>query len=395
MKSDKKAYILYVIFLLVVAAVVLEVGARWRHTRSYLAANIRRDPVYHHLIPPNTQGTMSSEGDFDDIFIVNNKGMRGPGDYQYAKKEGVYRIAVMGDSFTFGVGVKAEETFSSFLQQMLAGSSAVQAEVFNFGVSSFSPVLEFIYLKWEIVRYQPDLLILALDLCDVQDDYLYEPHLVYDRSGEIVACDPFRYHGGADVWAMLKDRSVFLTILDEKLLQSVRKIKMMGPVEYLRNKINGVRNKTEILLNPNKDNIIFDRFIFAREDKNRFVIMTHWRRTSEYLMRIKRICDDHSIQFLLVTYPYGHQVGAHQWEKGRQYWAFESNKVYDSSRTFRLIESFSHENQIPFINLLGPLKDHADEKLYYNNDGHWTARGHQVAAQAIFESEEFQKLIRP
>ena len=394
MKTEKKIYILYVFFLVVAAAAVLELGARWRYTKSYLAVNIHKDPVYHHRIPPYFKGTMQSDGDFNDTFVVNNKGMRGPGDYEVSKLEGVFRIAVLGDSFTFGVGVKAEETYAYLLQKMLNAPQPGKYQVLNFGVSSFSPVLELICLKREVVHYQPDLLIVALDLCDIQDDYFYEPHVLYDRYREVDACNPFRTHEGLDLWAWIKQKSVCLTMLDEKLFQSFRKIKTIGPAAYLRNKIKGVRNKTEILTNPNIDNIEFDRFIFSRENKNRSIVTAHWKRTAGHLAMIKGFCDRHSIKLLLTTYPYGHQVGPHEWDKGRRYWAFEPGRVYDASAAFKTVEIFSRENSIPFISLLEPLKRHPDEKLYYHNDGHWTARGHEVVAESLFQSEVFKKLAR-
>ena len=91
MKIKKIVYPLYVLFLLLAAAGVLEWGARLRYQKSYLATKIQKDPIFHHLLPPHTRGTMSSEGDFDDTFITNNRGMRGPGDYDYEKKRGVAR----------------------------------------------------------------------------------------------------------------------------------------------------------------------------------------------------------------------------------------------------------------------------------------------------------------
>jgi len=227
MNKNKIIYVLYTLFLLVIFLAVLEVWARFTYQKSYLAAYIQKDRVFHHLLPPHTKGGMSSEGDFDDFYVTNNRGMRGPGDYDHGKKEGSYRVAVMGDSFTFGVGVKAEETYAYVLQKSLDRSESGQYEVLNFGVSSFSPILELVYLKKELVRYEPDMLVLALDLCDVQDDYFYEPHLVYDAKGEIVACDPFRTRGHPDLWAILKEKLVLFSVLDDKLFQSFRKMKTL------------------------------------------------------------------------------------------------------------------------------------------------------------------------
>ncbi len=394
MNLKKAGFIfVYIVFLAALSAAALEIGARIKYQKSYLAANIRFDRTYHHLLPPNTPGPMSSEGDFNDTFVTNNAGMRGPGDYAVAKKPGAVRVAIMGDSFTFGVGVKAEETFSARLQQML-DPSAQRVEVLNFGVSSFSPAVEYIYFKHEVLHYNPDALVLALDLCDLQDDYQYEKRLVHDKDGDPIACDPYIYNGRWDLWAALKRHSIFITILDEKLIQSIHKMRVIGFARYFRNKREHIRNRTEILTNPDIDNIEFDRFLFTRENKNPEVIARHWQRTASYILRIKRLCDDNSVRFVLAAYPYGHQVGTNQWAKGRQYWGFANDKVYDASRPFETIGAFARDNGIEFVSMLEPMLESNAKKLYYNNDGHWTAEGHWVAAYALLQSETLSELAR-
>ena len=386
MKLPSPLFWLYLLFLLLLTLFTLEVGSRIKHQGNYLATNIQLDRVFHHLLPPYTEGKMSSEGDFNATFTTNNRGMRGPGDYYFFKKPAVYRIAIMGDSFTFGVGVKAKETYSHLLEKKLNRSGKNAYQVYNFGVSSFSPVLEFLYLKKRVQHYRPDLLVLALDLCDIQDDYFYESHLLFNKGGRAIACDPYKTNGSWDVWAFLKRHSIFCAILDEKLVQSYHKMEMIGFKRYFWNKSHHVRNKTEILMNPDLDNIQFDRFLFTREDKNPKIVDRHWARTASYLKKIKDFCDANSIRFVLTAYPYGHQVGTNQWSKGRHYWAFEDNKVYDASKPFGRIQKFANRYNIEFISLLEPLQAHAAQTLYYHNDGHWTPQGHRVVADALYEA---------
>ena len=52
------------------------------------------------------------------------------------KKEGVFRILVFGDSFTYGYGVPDDETYSAVLQNLLQNEFNV--EVFNFGVYAYN-----------------------------------------------------------------------------------------------------------------------------------------------------------------------------------------------------------------------------------------------------------------
>jgi len=397
------------IFLGIIAGLILflvvgKVYARLSYKESYLTGFTKVDPVFHHIPPPGYSGAMHSDGDFDINFTTNNRGMRGPGDYLYAKDPGTYRIAVMGDSFVFGVGVRAEETMSAELERLLneqetalgatepgTAEDALERgrkfQVYNFGVNSYSPVLEYIYLKKEVVKYDPDLVILMLDLCDVQDDYLYEDHIVYASDGAIEGCDPFRFRGGPDIGAILMHRSRLLFTLNEKLLQSIRKMKMLGIVRYITNKSRHIRNKTEILVNKDIDNIEFDRFILNREGKNESVVRRHWDRTAGYILMIKKLLDERNIRFMLVSYPYGFQVGKDEWAIGRKSWAFEEGRAYDATGVFVRIDAFAEDNGIGFISLYGAFLEHEKngEKLYFNRDGHWTKKGQSVAAEAIFE----------
>jgi hypothetical protein len=376
--------------------IVCEICARALYKESYLTGLFKDDPVFHHLPPPYYKGMMQSPGDFDLRFTTNNRGMRGPGDYAYGKDPGVFRVAVMGDSFAFGVGVEAEQTASSELERLLnAGhpTAGRRYQVYNFGVNSFSPLLEYIYLKKEVIRYRPDIVVLMLDLCDIQDDYLYGPHIVRGASGDIEGCDPFRRNGAPDPGAAAIRASRLLFILDQKLFQSFRKMAKLGFGKYIYNKAKGVRNKTEILTNKKIDNIEFDRFLMVRDGKDRDVVLRHWNRTAKYLSMIKRYLDGRSVPLVVVVYPYGHQVGERQWEKGRRYWAFEPGRVYDPAAAFAMIDEFARNEKIGLVNVYPAMKEMKDQKLYFNSDGHMTALGQRIMAEAVYGSPVFRDAL--
>jgi hypothetical protein len=384
----------YILTVAIAIFAVCEIFARMIYRESYLSGLFRDDRIFHHLPPPYYKGGMQSPDDFDLSFTTNNRGMRGPGDYTYKKGEGVFRIAVLGDSFTFGVGVAADQTASSVLEKMLNrdGSGAARKyQVYNFGVNSFSPVLEYIYLKREAIKYSPDLVILMLDLCDLQDDYLYEPHIVKDASGDVLGCDPFKRSGAWDPKAFAMRYSRLYFILDQKLFQSFRKMRTIGFGRYIYNKLHKVRNKTEILTNKDIDNIEFDRFLFVRDGKDKDIVARHWSRTAGYLRMIKEYLDARGVPFILVAYPYGHQVSQRQWSKGRVYWAFDPNRVYDGGEAFATIEDFARSSGIAVVNVYDAFKTKKDQPLYFTSDGHCTALGQTLIAEKIYDSPAFRR----
>ena len=64
------------------------------------------DPVVHHALVPNSYSVIVMKPDFSYVQTVNRLGIRGP-DVEIPKPDGVFRIVMLGDSFTMGKGVEA------------------------------------------------------------------------------------------------------------------------------------------------------------------------------------------------------------------------------------------------------------------------------------------------
>ena len=90
-------------------------------------------------------------------------------EYPVQKKEGIFRIIALGDSFTFGVHLNTEENYPSQLQNMLNScKSGMKFEVTNLGVGGYD--LQYAVQRYVLrgMRYNPDLVLWAL----VSDDFL-------------------------------------------------------------------------------------------------------------------------------------------------------------------------------------------------------------------------------
>lgn len=101
-----------------------------------------------------------------DVYVhINSQGLRDR-EHSIQKPSNVYRIAVLGDSYTEALQVPAENDFSSMLEKDLAGCSALNgqtAEVLNFGVNSFTTSQELIRLREKAWQYSPDLVVMVFD----------------------------------------------------------------------------------------------------------------------------------------------------------------------------------------------------------------------------------------
>src|SRR5262249_4857583 len=107
------------------------------------------------------------------------------------KPPGTYRILILGDSFTFGIGNNLQDTFAKQLEKRLnEREEGMKFEVINGGCSSYSPILEYLLLAQKGLALNPDLVILNYDLSDVQDDYKYSQIAEFDGEGRPTKVHP-------------------------------------------------------------------------------------------------------------------------------------------------------------------------------------------------------------
>ena len=110
---------------------------------------------------------------YKDLYSYNSLGFRGP-QLPAAKDKRVLRIIGLGDSFTFGQGLKWDETYLEQLRAMIEGKGAYYCETGNFGKSGWNTVQEYGALKDTVLPYSPDIVVLLFVLNDflLTDYYL-------------------------------------------------------------------------------------------------------------------------------------------------------------------------------------------------------------------------------
>ena len=87
------------------------------------------------------------------------------------KPTNVYRVMVLGDSFTFGNGLAVEERYTNLLEERLnkePGRGDVKYEVWNFGIEGVPTVSEKNVLRFYKDKLYPDLIVVGFCLNDPQ-----------------------------------------------------------------------------------------------------------------------------------------------------------------------------------------------------------------------------------
>ena len=144
--------------------------SEWRHA---LLGPAERLPGVNVQFRPNTTFRFiydnNPRGYFDEnnalVCRINKWGFRGP-DFEKQKVPGTRRVMVLGDSFTFGEGVRLEDTFVRRMEEKLRRKTAQSLEVLNFGVSAWATRDETAYFKQAGVQFAPDLVVVAYVLND-------------------------------------------------------------------------------------------------------------------------------------------------------------------------------------------------------------------------------------
>lgn len=117
--------------------------------------------------PNTTYRHKSADGTW--WFTINSRGLRSDREFEYTKPPGVLRIVSLGDSFTAGYEVAADETFSSVLEEELR-AAGLEVEVLNAGVSGYSNAEALLYLERELLKYEPDIVLLSFFANDLVDN---------------------------------------------------------------------------------------------------------------------------------------------------------------------------------------------------------------------------------
>jgi len=96
---------------------------------------------------------------------TNSKGLRDY-EYSYLKKDGIFRVVVLGDSFTYGLGIKNLDDIYAKISERELKKRSYNVEIINMGVGGFNTHQEVEWFKMEGAKYNPELVILGFTAND-------------------------------------------------------------------------------------------------------------------------------------------------------------------------------------------------------------------------------------
>ena len=365
-----------VLVILIGIFLIGELTIRYIQYRTKPPSKVRQpDELTHHSFRPNTSDVARTP-EWESKYKINSLGLRDR-EYSREKPTNTFRILMVGDSYIEGQGVQSEETVSKVLEKSLSEKiKDKKVEVLNAGFLSYSPLLEYMFLKHHGLQFQPDLVILNFDQSDIIDDYIYEAELIKDQSGLPIGFSKPQVRASDYVE---KDKLLpFVPLVIKKFLHQnsafylflANSTRAKKPIFYPE------IGETQVTPgNPGKDKLITTRD--KVEDYEGL-----WSLSKRNLKWLVELLNENDVKLLVNVYPYAHQVSATEWSEGRKAWFLEP-KTYIHDRDFQTLASFAHLEKVPFHSMASDFRSEQNHPLFFKVDGHWTKLGHQVAARSL------------
>lgn len=331
------------------------------------------NPVWDHSLTPNIHRIVDRGwGPF--LFQTNAQGFRHPRDLEIVKPSGIFRIFVLGDSFTEGSvpGPTVSEWIDKRLRQEHPG---INFEVINAGVSSESVIPYTVRLRRQIFSFSPDLILVNIDNSDVRDDLRLLPVVKFDRRGiPLKVSQKFRKYRAFQKWLFAMENSRFGKVRQHLLLARLAWNTLFRLKEFELN----LDERVISISDPEERKILKD-YIWIKNKEltpNEQKLLSRW---SVFVERLVFLCREKKIPVILSAYPHPEQLKP---EGGRHLAV--------------VLDNLSRELGVPYFDAYETIKESNPEALYLQEDVHFNSLGTQKWGDALgkFVSGEVLPLLK-
>jgi hypothetical protein len=306
-------------------------------------------PPFHHLRPANRHHVVVSRfGEFRVDVRINSDNLRDV-ERPVAKPADVTRIVLVGDSMVEGIQVPLEQTFVKRLEQLLVQKTGRKHDVINGGIGSNSATTEYLLLKHKLLKYEPDVVILAFFPADVSDDDKYRADMIFDPNG------------------------VPLTLADRK--DSVQRSIFWPVVAYsrvLRFFVENVMTLEESKVSDLSISVLNSAYT-ERETQA-------WDLTKRAIRASRDLAVSRGARFVLMALPYPIQISPNEDGVGA---GRIPKPLWSSTQPQQVLAQFAREEDMLYVDVLPMLRESASARLYFEHDQHPTSEGHDVIAKAL------------
>lgn len=341
---------------------------------------------------------------------INSRGLR-DGEHDYDPKPGVFRIVVLGDSFMEASQVEGAYAFTSVLAEYLVDRNV---EVINLGVEGYGTVQEYLFLKEEGLKYEPDLVLLGLySENDLHDNSLALSRVLWGEDNLRVFARPFAHLNAAGnglvidppdrerierLWqSVLAQRTSFTTkllafkkSLTSKTYKRIRR--------SLKQNVLGKKYNPNVFIGAHLDTFAprFNSKVDVSAQDYEHMWVEAWEITCQAILETNVLAKTNGAKLAVFTVPSKIQVDPEYLELVQDYYP---GLALDIRHTERKLLAFGASNSVPVLDLVPVFRETQQAmkaRLHYTlDDAHWNPAGHELAARTVAEWLDAQQLIPP
>lgn len=373
------------IISIIATLLVLETLAR--RFIPYNKPHSRYSPFFIYENIPNTSWT-NGDKEYRAEVTYNSVGLRDK-EYSQQKQTGVFRIAVIGDSFVAGEQVNLESTFSKKLETLLNKNSQVHYEVINFGVNGYNADSELVLLKEKVKKYSPDLVILTFFFNDL-DGLLNSPLItIEDEQINYIYKEQFKNESfliklgrqvvsNSRLWDYLINKKLArvpnLAITFYHLKAKLLGGETIGDVQNQRsiNRWIGYRYYSPTCIRTFLKNTPRD-------------IAELWQEERVVLKEMKNIIGDWNGKLIMVISAAPIQFRKEQKDEALKFYGI-NEKDFNPVKPNTTLTAILQELDIPVLDLYEVMKkkESNGQMMHFNQDVHWNKEGHIVVAESLY-----------
>lgn len=356
-------------------------------TRTLLPQNVdsrmnifTSDPVIGFTYKPNGK-TYEKGREYNALFQINSLGLR---DREYGeKKEGIFRVLLMGDSFAVSHGLPIEDSLSRQMERALqevvdSEGLNLKIEVINAAAGGYSPYNYWkAYHRWA-PTLKPDVVVVGLspddyDCSNAELNYLIEDGatLAAFRDGQ----EPKRGRGSPirKLRKWLSWNSEFYILVRNFFYYNdfVGRISM-----WVIAKGEAQQNQLQQYVVPMPESM-----------------KKEWGKTFGYLQNLNKETAQDGVKLIVIPIPLKLEIDPKEYGKTLSGNGLNPRQV-DLDQPLKMISEFCNEEKIPVLDPRRALKEHhARVPCYFVYDGHWIGEGIRVAT--VFLARQWRDMGVP
>lgn len=313
---------------------------------------------------------------FKDTYITTNSlGLRNR-EVAIPKPDGVVRILFVGDSFTAGWGVDEDEVYPRLAESFLrAKFPQEKIEVVNAGLPSTGPNYYYLYLKNEITRLDPDIVVVGFWMVnDIPDNVYFSEWLQTDADGL-----PTKINHKTQK----TDFAGNFVPVDLPLKFTVPYLRYLHLFAYVADRLFPYQSKFGNDAVISTRGCLYKRTCHDLDEAK--------ARTKKLFWGMKKITDEKGAKLLVALLPAEFQIDrAARLKYGITVPLLPSDKDYP----YEDFGGYFSENGIDYLDMRPYFQNAKTEErqFYFETDNHWNSNGHKLAAEVI--SEKLTEILK-